>query len=222
MTRKALIVGASGLVGGHLLDALLGCADYGAVTALLRHPLEIQQPKLTQRIVDFEHLDANDFPPVDDVFCCLGTTIKQAGSREAFYRVDHHYIHEVARLARQAGAQQFLLVSSMGANAASKFFYMRVKGETEAAIRLLAYPSASMFRPAYLAGQRKQQRPLEDLSGKLMQAIGFLMPQKYRPVAARAVAEAMLTQALHNPAGFHIIESDLNLNLGSWINERTP
>lgn len=211
MTRKALIVGASGLVGGQLLDLLLHSADYSAVTALLRHPLEIRHPKLTQRSVDFEHLDAADFPQVDDVFCCLGATIKQAGSRAAFYRVDFHYIHEVARLARRAGATQFLLISSMGADPGSKFFYMRVKGEIETAIRQLSYPSASMFRPSYLTGERRQQRPAEDLAGKLMQAMSFLMSKKYRPVAARAVAQAMLTQALRNPGGFHIVESDLSL-----------
>jgi len=216
MTRKALIVGASGLVGGQLLDLLLHSADYSAVTALLRCPLDIQHPKLTQRSVDFEHLevDAADFPQTDDVFCCLGTTIKQAGSRAAFYRVDFHYIHEVARLARRAGATQFLLVSSMGADPASKFFYMRVKGETETAIRQMSYPSASVFRPAYLTGQRRQQRPAEDLAGRLMQAVSFLMPKKYRPVAARAVAAAMLAQALRNPSGFHVIESDLKLTPG--------
>jgi uncharacterized protein YbjT (DUF2867 family) len=211
MTRKALIVGASGLVGGQLLDLLLHSVDYSAVTALLRRPLDIQHPALTQHVVDFEHLDAAYFSQVDDVFCCLGTTIKQAGTREAFYRVDYHYVHEVARLARHAGATQFLLVSSMGADPASKFFYMRVKGEIEAAIRQMSYPSASVFRPAYLTGQRRQQRPAEDLAGKMMQAMSFLMPKKYRPVAARAVAQAMLTQALRNPGGFNIIESDLRL-----------
>lgn len=207
MTRTALIVGASGLVGRQLLDELLAAPDYTVVTALLRRPLDVRHPKLTQRIVDFDTLGTLDLPPADDVFCALGTTIKAAGSQAAFRRVDHDYVLTLARRALDGGARQFLLVGSMGANARSPFFYMRVKGEIEEALRALHFASCSVFRPAYLAGKREQSRPAEDLYGTLMQRLAFLMPRAYRPIAARGVARAMLAQARRAPPGFHVIES---------------
>ncbi len=212
MTRKAIIVGATGLVGSQLLEALLHLSNYTSVTALLRRPLDIQHPALTQRIVDFNRLGEIDFSHAEDVFCCLGTTIKAAGSKPAFYLVDFTYVHEIARLAQQAGAEQFLLITSMGADPRSRFFYIRVKGEIEAALKQLSYPSASVFRPSFLSGKRQQYRPLEALGGAMMQAVSFMMPKKYRPVPARAVALAMLDQANRNPPGFHVIESDLLLD----------
>lgn len=211
MTRNAIIVGASGLVGSQLLKALLDSPNYSSITALLRRPVDFQHPKLTQCSVDFDRLDERDFPHADDVFCCLGTTIKVAGSKAAFYRVDFTYVHEVARLALAAGAQQFLLVSSMGADPRSPFFYIRVKGEIEAALKQMPYPSTSVFRPSFLSGERKPPRPWETLGGSLLQAVSFMVPRKYRPVPARAVALAMLDQANSNRAGFHVIESDLLL-----------
>lgn len=212
MTRKAIIAGASGLVGSHLLEALLSSSQYVSVTALQRRPLDIQHPLLTQTIVDFDKLDETSFPQVDDVFCCLGTTIKVAGSKAAFHRVDFTYVHEVARQALNAGAKQFLLVTSMGADPHSPFFYIRVKGEIEAALKQLNYPSASVFRPSFLSGTRQPPRPLETLGGSLLESVGFLMPRKYRAVPARAVALAMLDQASKHPPGFHILESDHLLN----------
>jgi len=207
MTRTAIIIGASGLVGSHLLDELLNSSDFTAITALLRRPVDIRHPKLTQQVIDFERLDDLALPQADDVFCCLGTTIKAAGSQAAFRRVDYSYVHDIARLALTADARQFLLVSSMGANARSPFFYMRTKGEIEEALRRLPYASVSVFRPAYLSGVRKQHRPAEALAGALMQRLAFLMPRTYRPIAARAVALAMLDQARQCRPGFNIIES---------------
>ena len=110
MTRTALIVGASGLVGRQLLDELLAAPDYTVVTALLRRPLDVRHPKLTQRIVDFDTLGTLDLPPADDVFCALGTTIKAAGSQAAFRRVDHDYVLTLARRAPDGGARQTLLI----------------------------------------------------------------------------------------------------------------
>lgn len=144
---------------------------------------------------------------MDDVFCSLGTTLKAAGSQAAFYRVDFTYVEQLARQALAQGAQQFLLVSSTGANARSPFFYMRVKGEIENAIRALNYPSAAVFRPAYLSGTRPQSRPIEQCYGQIMQALSPCMPRQYRPIAASTVARAMLAQAARQQSGFHIIES---------------
>ena len=211
MTRKAIIAGASGLVGNHLLNELLASREYDSVTALLRRPLDLQHPVLTQRVVDFERIDTLELPTgsaaADTVFCCLGTTIKAAGSRAAFRHVDHDYVLAIARSALDAGARQFLLVGSMGADARSPFFYMRVKGQIEDELRGLPYASVSVFRPAYLAGQRQQRRLAEDVAGAFMQRLAFLMPRAYRPIAAQAVARAMLAQARKAPPGFHVIES---------------
>lgn len=207
MTRHAVIAGASGLVGGQLLDELLAAPEYSTVTALLRRPLDLRHPKLEQRIVNFEQLNTLALPAVDAAFCCLGTTIKAAGSQAAFRRVDHDYVLALARRMQSLGTQQFLLVGSMGANSRSPFFYMRTKGEIEDELRTLGYPSCSVFRPAYLAGKRAQSRPIEDVYGTLMQRLAFMMPRAYRPIAARAVARAMLAQSRQAPAGFHIIES---------------
>ncbi len=202
--RTALILGGSGLVGGHLLKKLLEATEYKSVIALVRRPLDLRHDKLTQRITDFEQLPRESLPPVDDVFCCLGTTIKVAGSRAAFRRVDHDYILMAAQAALAADARQFLLVSSLGADARSPFFYMRTKGETEAALRALPYTSLSIFRPGYLVGQRSTPRPLEDWIGKLMQRSAFLIPRAYRPIHASTVAEAMLEQAKRALPGYHL------------------
>ena len=207
MKKTALIAGASGLVGGQLLDALLDDAEYQQVIALLRRPIDKTHPRLEQRIIDFETCEFNQLPEVDTLFCCLGTTLKQAGSKEVFRRVDHDYVLNLARAARTKGARQFLLVSSMGANEHSLFFYMKTKGEIEKVLNCLGYPSCSVFRPAYLVGKRKQPRFVEDLYGACMEKLAFMMPPAFRPIHAKTVALAMLKQSHQAPAGFHIIES---------------
>ncbi len=207
MKKTALIAGASGLVGGQLLDALLDDAEYHQVIALLRRPINNVHPRLEQHIVDFETYEFNQLPEVDTVFCCLGTTLKQAGSKAAFRRVDHDYVLDLARGARLKGAGQFLLVGSMGANEHSPFFYMRTKGEIEKVLSRLAYPSCSVFRPAYLVGKRSQPRFAEDFYGACMERLAFMMPNAFRPIHAKTVALAMLKQSHQAPSGFHIIDS---------------
>ena len=155
-----------------------------------------------------ERGDDLQFP--EDVFVALGTTIKKAGSQQAFYRVDYNYPFQVAYLAQQRGAQRFLMVSALGANAASRVFYNRVKGEAENAIRELGLPKVWFFRPSLLLGERAESRPGE----KLGQAIGkWIAPllvgrlRRYRPIEADAVAAAMVYTATHEvPPG--VIESD--------------
>lgn len=204
--RTALLLGASGLVGGQLLDLLLEAPDFTDILAPTRSPLARQHGKLHTRLLDPEAPERCLLPAIDDVFCCLGTTLKAAGSKAAFRHIDHDLVLALARQAQAAGARQFLLVSSIGADSRSPFFYMRTKGETEDALKTLAYPSTSVFHPAYLTGQRRQSRLLEDLTGQLMQRLAWLMPPAYRPVAARQVAHAMLTQARRAPPGFHTLQ----------------
>ena len=212
MSRTALLLGASGLVGGHCLSQLLAEPDYAAVTILVRKSLPLTHPKLMQRVVNFDQLnEAAESFRVQDVFCCLGTTIKTAGSQEAFRRVDFTYPTESARLAMQQGAQQFLLVSSLGADAKSSVFYSRTKGEVERAIAASDMTSVQIFRPSLLLGERAEVRFGERLAEKVSRAISFLLVgllRKYRPIEAHAVAAAMLAVAKQQAMGVNIYESD--------------
>ena len=140
-TRNALIVGATGLVGEFCLQALLDDHHYSEVIALVRKPLLKTHRKLKTVVTTFDNLESElSSIHADDVYCCLGTTIKKAGSREAFKKVDHTLVITVAELMKKQGAEQFLVISAMGANKDSKVFYNRVKGEMEAALRELGYP----------------------------------------------------------------------------------
>ncbi|MBV9957569.1 MAG: oxidoreductase [Acidobacteria bacterium] len=211
-SRTALLVGATGLVGGHCLELLLQDEAYERVVTLGRRQLPLRHAKLTQQVIDFARLpEYAELMRAQDVFCALGTTIRQAGSQEAFYQVDFTYTHEVARLAQANGAEQFLLVSSLGADARSRLFYNRVKGETEEAVGRLAFDGVQIFRPSLLLGERAQFRLGERMAEKLSRLFSFLFLgslQKYRPVHARTVAAAMVTVAKRQPRGVNIFESD--------------
>ena len=211
-SRTALLIGATGLVGGHCLDLLLRDEAYESVVALGRRKLTHEHAKLVQHVIDFERLsDHADLIRAHDVFCCLGTTIKRAGSQEAFYKVDFEYTREVARLAKENGAAQFLLVSSLGANAGSRVFYNRVKGEVEEAISRLSFEAVQIFRPSLLLGERAEFRFGERVAEKFSSIFSFLFIgalKKYRPVHARTVAQAMVSVAKEQPAGVNIFESD--------------
>lgn len=201
MDRKtALIVGATGLVGGHVLRLLLENAGYGTVKALVRRTTGIKHPKLSEHLVNFD--DPKSLAAIasaDDVFCCLGTTIKKAKTREAFFRVDFTYPVLVAKTCEAAGAGQFLIVTALGANPRSSIFYNRVKGEVEEAIRDIGFKAAHIFRPSLLLGKRSEKRVMEGLGGAVFRVIAPLMRgplDKYRPVEAADVARAMVTTAL--------------------------
>ncbi|HZW83835.1 MAG TPA: NAD-dependent epimerase/dehydratase family protein, partial [Candidatus Deferrimicrobium sp.] len=130
--KSALLVGASGLVGGELLRCILNGQEYSKVLILVRKPLGIKNPKLEERVIEFEDLERyKDCFKVEDVFCCLGTTIKSAGSQEAFRKVDVDYPLEMARLAKEMQVKKFLIISSMGANHKTSIFYSRMKGLLE-------------------------------------------------------------------------------------------
>lgn len=217
--KTALIAGATGLVGRYCLARLLDEPVYGRVIALVRRPLPQTDAKLEQRVIDFDRLglEGTEFPAADDVFCCLGTTIKVAGSEAAFRQVDFVYVVSFASLALGRGAKQFLLVSSLGANAKSGIFYSRVKGETEAAITALLFEGRHVFRPSILLGEREESRPGERAGIVLMRGASFAMLgplRKYRPIAAATVGRAMVRVALQAARGVHIYESDAIEQLG--------
>lgn len=219
MAKTALIAGASGLVGSHCLARLLAEPAYDRVVALVRRPLARTDPKLEQRATDFGRLGAAEepFPEADDVFCCLGTTMKRAGSREAFRLVDFTYVVALAAQALQHGARQFLLVSALGADPRSPVFYNRVKGETEAAVGRLPFEGRQIFRPSLLAGRRSERRPLEQGGLAVMRVVSVALRgplRRYRPIDADTVARAMLAVARRAPPGVHIYQSETIHSLG--------
>jgi uncharacterized protein YbjT (DUF2867 family) len=209
LPRRALVVGATGLVGSKLVDALLADPHYESVHVLVRRPFVPKRAKLREHVVDFVNLEGFAWPAVDDVYCCLGTTIRTAGSQAAFRAVDHDYPLDVARGALAAGATQYLFVSAMGADPHSSVFYSRVKGELEAAIAALAFHAAIAFRPSLLAGDRAEHRLGERLALAVLQPLRALVPARFRPVADTAVARAMVDFAGRGLAGFHVIPSDV-------------
>jgi uncharacterized protein YbjT (DUF2867 family) len=202
--RSALLVGATGLIGSFLLQRLLASEAYARVTVWARRDLGQAHPKLSCAVVDFDRLQERRVE-AEDVFCCLGTTIKQAGSQAAFRRVDYDYPVALATAAAGGGAKRLLVVSALGANPDSGVFYSRVKGEMEIAVRAAGVLATIFFRPSLLSGPRKEVRRGERIGEAVGKLLGPLLG-KYRPIAADMVAAAMLKSALENrPSG--IIES---------------
>ena len=197
--KTALLVGGSGLIGGHCLDYLLNDNHYSQVIALGRTPLSIKHPKLIQIQINFDHIkDHLSKIKTNDVYCCLGTTIKKAGSRKAFHTVDCSYPSEIAKLCIANGAEQFLLVSALGANQNSVLFYNRVKGEVEQAVSQYGFQGVYIFRPSLLLGKRPERRPLEELWGALSNSFSFGFKgifKKYKPIQGKAVAFSMVPKA---------------------------
>ena len=192
--RVALVAGATGLVGQAVLAALLADKHYRAVHTVGRRAPTLQHPKLTHHIVDFAALP--ELPRVDDVFICLGTTIKVAGSQKAFRAVDYESVVALASAALARGAIQLGVVSAMGADAKSPIFYSRTKGEMEAALVTMGYPSLSIAQPSMLAGERaaldQPTRPGEVLALHISRWLKPLIPANYRSVLAEDVAAGLV------------------------------
>jgi uncharacterized protein YbjT (DUF2867 family) len=199
--KIAVVAGATGLVGSRLLELLAAAPEYASIVALARRAAPAPTGKVQWRQADFEHLDAvigdihgTGATPLD-VFCCLGTTIKAAGSQQAFRRVDFDYVLAIARWARTAGARRFLVVSALGADPSSRIFYNRVKGEMEQALDALALPSLVVLRPSLLDGDRREVRPGERLTLALTRPLRSLLPGAIRPVRDVDAAATLLLSA---------------------------
>ncbi len=206
--KTAILIGASGLVGRHLLRRLLDGERYGRVVALVRRPLGVEHPRLHQVLFDFDHPDA-DVIQGDDLFCALGTTRRKAGSKAAQYRVDVEYPFEIGRIARANGVQQYLLVSSVGARESSPFFYLHMKGELERRIAALEFPCFIAVRPSLLPGRRFERRIGEQIGAFFMERLlRPFVPLRYRGIAADQVAKALLALAAEGRKGVHIVESE--------------
>ncbi|MGG4146308.1 oxidoreductase [Paenibacillus algorifonticola] len=212
MNRTAVVAGATGLIGKELVQLLLNDAAYKAVTILVRRPTGMEHPKLVEQIIDFEQLQqAGVQMDGADVFCTLGTTIKKAGSQDAFRKVDYQYPLSLGQLASRQGARQLLLVSAIGANPSSRTFYSRVKGEVEEALRSLELPALHILRPSLLLGEREEFRFGERIAAALSGLFSPLFSgplRKYAPVQASAVAKTMIFAAKSNQSGIHIHENE--------------
>lgn len=197
-TQTALVLGATGLVGRALVSRLLADERYRQVRLLLRRPPALRHPKLEPLLADFERLDAHAPAfAVDHCFVCLGTTLKRAGSRGAFARVDHDYVLQAARLAAAAGVRRFLWISALGADAGSRLFYNRVKGQVERDVAQLPLQWTAV-RPSLLLGERDESRPAERAGILLARALGWLLMgplRPYRAIEADQVAANMIRLA---------------------------
>ena len=204
---KVLIVGATGLVGRHVLALLLADARFTAVVAPVRRPIAAA-PRLLAPVVDFDAL-ATDAPwwAADTVISTLGTTIRKAGSREAFAKIDHDLPLQVAGMARSRGATSCIVVSALGADASSRYFYNRTKGALEADLEALNFPSLTLVRPGLIGGKRDERRPLERAASIALRALGPILPRSFRINPAIDIARAIVAAALKNQPGVHIVPS---------------
>lgn len=204
---RLLLVGSTGAVGQHVLQLALAEPRARRVIALTRRALPAQ-PKLENQVVDFTHL-----PPdalwwqVDAVICTLGTTIKTAGSQEAFAAIDRDLPVQVAGLARQAGATRYALDSSLGASLAGNF-YLRTKAQVEAGIRRIGYPNYTIVRPSLIDAEREASRPAEQIALFVARLLRPLIPRRYRAVKPQRIARALLDGVLQDTPGERIVESE--------------
>ncbi|MCS1350272.1 oxidoreductase [Mechercharimyces sp. CAU 1602] len=207
-TRKsALIAGSTGLIGHHVMQTLIAHPQYKEVRVITRRPLPIEDPKVQVIQVDFAHLqDYKECFQVDEIYCCLGTTMKKAKTKEAFRQVDYKYPLQLAQLGKEMNTKRYLLVSSMGADPSSRFFYNQVKGELEQALEALHLPATHIFRPSLLLGKREEFRLGEEIGGLLAKGLGFAFQgplKKYRPIQGETVAQAMVHTAQLDRTGTH-------------------
>ncbi|MGE5662018.1 MAG: NAD-dependent epimerase/dehydratase family protein [Ignavibacteriales bacterium] len=218
--KTAIVFGASGLVGSELLRLLLVSETYSKVIAFVRKRLPDNDAKLTQVILaDFSRL--NEYMShlqADEVYVCLGTTIRKAGSQAAFRQVDLQYPVTIAQAAKQAGVPKLLMITAMGANSQSRIFYNRVKGEVEEQVKAVGLQTLCVFRPSLLMGNRSERRPGEEAGAALSKIIAGIMVgplRKYRAIPAAVVAKAMFCVAQQDITGVHVFPSDRIAEIGS-------
>ncbi len=220
--KTAILFGATGLVGGFCLQYLITADTYNKVLVFGRRKVDIDHPKVVQHIIDFDHLENYaDLIKGDDLYCCIGTTIKKAGSEPAFRRVDYIYPRKIGEIGLKNKVNQFLLISSVGADEDSLFFYNQVKGELENDIRVMPYWAVHIFRPSILLGERNENRWGESIAQKIGKFVddftGGLL-KKYKPVEADAVAKAMIMAAQKTEKGVHYYPSHVLQDLADHEN----
>jgi uncharacterized protein YbjT (DUF2867 family) len=208
MTAKtAALIGATGLIGSHLLKCLKDDDDFKTIRLLVRRPIEFKDPKVRVIVSDFadEAAFKAGIAGCDAVFCAVGTTNKKVnGDKAAYRKVDYDIPVKAAMFCTETGCRQFLLVSSVGASSKAGNFYLKLKGEVEDKVQSLSIPSVSIFRPSFLLGKRLESRPAEALAQAMSKSLSFLFPAKYKPIQAEDVAKAMLAASKQDKPGFRL------------------
>jgi len=210
--KTALIIGSTGLIGSQLLELLLESENYDHVISFVKRETNLHHPKLTQHRIDFDKPQTyQDLVKGDDFFCTIGTTIKSAGSKKGFRKVDFDYPCQFAKLAKENNIKQFLIVSSLGADSKSSNFYLKTKGEIEAFLKTCDFDHTAILRPSILLGNRAEFRLGEKIGTTIMKFFSILLIgnwKKYKPIRSKTVAEALFSIAQNKEKGFRIYESD--------------
>lgn len=210
--KKAVIAGATGLIGGELLNILLQSPDYQEVLVLTRRSLDIQHPKLLQLILDFNKLDEYKHSIQGyALFCCLGTTRNKTPNLSAYHQIDVEYPVQLGRIAKENGIRQYHLISAIGADINASNYYLKYKGEAEDQLAHLGLPCVHIYQPSFLTGNRKEHRFAERLLNPVMKLVDPLLIgglKKYRSIPAHTVAMAMYKQSLKTDTGIYIHPSD--------------
>jgi uncharacterized protein YbjT (DUF2867 family) len=212
MTKKATLLGATGLIGGHILNTLQKDPAFDEIKVIVRRPLEIEDPKVKVVVIDFE--DEAQFEEAmkgsDVVFSAIGTTQKKVkGDKEAYRKIDYDITVNAAKFSLKSGCKQFLVVSSIGADSSKKGFYLKLKGEVEDTLITLAekedgLESLSIFRPSLLLGDRSETRIAEGIGQFLAKGLSFLFPKDYKPIKGKEVAEAMVEASKRDVKGVEV------------------
>lgn len=206
----ATLVGATGLIGGYLLEELLNDPYFDTVRILIRRPLDITHPKLEKKIVDFNDSDSLlvALSNSDVLFCAIGSTMKKVkGDKEAYRKIDFDIPVKLARFCKMTGCEKFILVSSAGANSKSRNFYQRLKEETEEAVKSVGLNTVHIMRPSLLLGERKEFRLGENIGKAVMTSLSFLIPEKYKAIQGKDVAKVMLALAKNKNEGIFVHEN---------------
>ena len=208
MKKKAIILGATGLTGSHLLNLLLNDSDYDTIKVFTRKKLSMAHPKLEEHVVDL--LKISDYTTefrADVVFCCIGTTKAKTPDKDLYRAIDYGIPVEAAKLAKQNAIDHFIVISALGAKAESKVLYSKLKGEMERDVLAQKIEQTHFLQPSLIVGNRNEKRTGEDLSKQFMKLFGFLIPTRYKMIEARTIAKAM-AQIARKPTKEHIIPSD--------------
>jgi uncharacterized protein YbjT (DUF2867 family) len=206
----ATLVGATGLIGSYLLEQLLNDPYFDTVRILIRRPIDITNPKLEKKIIDFNDSDSLlvALSNSDAVFCAIGSTMKKIkGDKDAYRKIDFDIPVNLARFCKMTGCEKFILVSSAGANAKSMNFYQQLKGETDEAVKEVGPKTVHIMRPSLLLGERKEFRLGENIGKAVMTSLSFLVPAKYKAIQGKDVAKVMLALAKKNEEGVFIHEN---------------
>lgn len=205
--KTAVIIGSTGLVGKELVDLLINDHRYSKLVLLVRSAFNHSNPKVQVQQFDFDKPDAS-LVVGDELFCCLGTTIKKAGSKDNFVKVDYDYVTSISKIALHNGIKKIAVVSAMGANQHSSVFYNQTKGKMEVALKNIGFDVCVIVRPSLLLGNRTEFRFGEQIGKYAMLAFSFLIPLKYKAINAHQVAKAMIVKLNSAITGFTVVEND--------------